>query len=274
MKWPVKTCELHNHHFDSTVWNDLTFREDDIVISTCQSGTTWMQQIIAQLIFEGDPDLAVAEMSPWVDLRIPPKEVKLPMIERQVHRRFMKTHLSVDALRFSREARYIYIARDGRDVVWSLYNHHVNANQKWYDALNDSPGRVGSPIQRQPEDIRKSWKDWLHKDGFAFWSFCDNVRSWWEVRDLPNVVMVHYSVLKRDMPSKIRSIAGFLDLPVNESRWESILEYCSFEWMKENATKSVPLGGAFWDAGAQTFIHTGVSRRWESTLLPEESAEC
>lgn len=233
-----------------------------------------MQQIIAQLIFEGDPDLAVAEMSPWVDLRIPPKEVKLPMIERQVHRRFMKTHLSVDALRFSREARYIYIARDGRDVVWSLYNHHVNANQKWYDALNDSPGRVGSPIERQPEDIRKSWKDWLHKDGFAFWSFCDNVRSWWEVRDLPNVVMVHYSVLKRDMPSKIRSIAGFLDLPVNESRWESILEYCSFEWMKENATKSVPLGGAFWDAGAQTFIHTGVSRRWESTLLPEESAEC
>lgn len=274
MKWPVKTCELHNHHFDSTVWNDLTFREDDIVISTYAKAERHGCNRSLLIYFEGDPDLAVAEMSPWVDLRIPPKEVKLPMIERQVHRRFMKTHLSVDALRFSREARYIYIARDGRDVVWSLYNHHVNANQKWYDALNDSPGRVGSPIERQPEDIRKSWKDWLHKDGFAFWSFCDNVRSWWEVRDLPNVVMVHYSVLKRDMPSKIRSIAGFLDLPVNESRWESILEYCSFEWMKENATKSVPLGGAFWDAGAQTFIHTGVSRRWESTLLPEESAEC
>lgn len=31
---PVKTRELHNHHFDSTIWNDLNFRDDDIIIST------------------------------------------------------------------------------------------------------------------------------------------------------------------------------------------------------------------------------------------------
>lgn len=84
------------------------------------------------------------------------------------------------------------------------------------------------------------------------------------------VMMVHYSDLKRDMASVIRSIPRFLELPVNESRWEVILEYCSFDWMEKNATKSVPLGGAFWDAGAQTFIHKGVNVRWESTLLPRE----
>ena len=274
IKWPVKTGELHNHHFDSTMWNDFKFRDDDIIISTyAKAGTTWMQQIIAQLMFEGDPELAVAEMSPWVDLRIPPKEVKLPMIESQTHRRFMKTHLPVEALCFSPQAECIYIGRDGRDVVWSLYNHHINANQKWYEALNDSPGRVGPPIERPPEDIRQYWEDWLRKDGYPFWPFWDNVRSWWEVRGLPNVMMVHYSDLKRDMASVIRSIARFLELPVNESRWEVILEYCSFDWMKKNATKSVPLGGAFWDAGAQTFIHKGVNGRWESTLLPRECVE-
>lgn len=85
--------------------------------------------------------------------------------------------------------------------------------------------------------------------------------------------MVHYSDLKRDMASVIRSIARFLEIPVNESRWEVILECCSFDWMKKNATKSVPLGGAFWDAGAQTFIHKGVNGRWESTLLPRECVE-
>lgn len=62
---PVKTRELHSHHFDSTIWNDLKFRDDDIIIATyAKSGTTWMQQIIAQLLFGGDPDLAVADMSP------------------------------------------------------------------------------------------------------------------------------------------------------------------------------------------------------------------
>ena len=32
--WPAKTRELHNHQFDSTIWNDFSFRDDDIVIST------------------------------------------------------------------------------------------------------------------------------------------------------------------------------------------------------------------------------------------------
>ena len=67
--WPKKTREMHNHHFDSTIWNDFRFRDDDIVISTyAKSGTTWMQQIVAQMLFGPDPDLEVAEMSPWLDL--------------------------------------------------------------------------------------------------------------------------------------------------------------------------------------------------------------
>ena len=274
MKWPEKTRELHNHHFDSTIWNDLTFRDDDIVIATyAKSGTTWMQQIVAQLMFDGDPDISVAEMSPWVDLRVPPKEVKLPLLEAQTHRRFMKTHLPVDAIRFCPKARYLYIGRDGRDVVWSMYNHHFNANQTWYDALNDTPGRVGPPIEPPPDDIRQYWREWLDRDGHPFWPFWENIRSWWAVRDLPNVKFIHFANLKHDMAREIRAIATFLDIPIKESRWESILEHCSFEWMKKNATKSVPLGGAFWDAGAEVFINKGVNGRWTDTLTPEEVAE-
>lgn len=130
LTWPAKTRELHNHHFDFAIWNDFRFRDDDIIIATyAKSGATWMQQIIAQLLFNGDPNLAVAEISPWLDLRVPPKEVKLPYAEAQNHRRFLKTHLPVDALVFSPRARYLSIGRHGRDVVWSLYNHHANANQ-------------------------------------------------------------------------------------------------------------------------------------------------
>ena len=86
-------------------------------------------------------------------------------------------------------------------------------------------------------------------------------------------MLVHFANLKLDMPNEIRRIAAFLEIPINESRWDAILEHCSFEWMKENATKSVPLGGAFWDAGAEVFINKGVNGRWSDTLTPEESAE-
>ena len=104
--WPIKTRELHNHHFDSTIWNDFQFRDDDIIIATyAKSGTTWMQQIVAQMLFNGDPNLAVAEMSPWLDLRIPPKQVKLPLVEAQTHRRILKTHLPADALVYSSKAK-------------------------------------------------------------------------------------------------------------------------------------------------------------------------
>lgn len=272
--YPVKTREMHNHHFDSTIWNDLKFRDDDIIISTyAKSGTTWMQQIISQLLFNGDENLEVAEMSPWLDLRVPPKAVKLPMVEAQTHRRFLKTHLPVDALVFSDKAKYIYIGRDGRDVLWSMYNHHANANDGWYKALNDTPGRVGPPILRPTPSITQYFHDWLDQDGQPFWPFWENVRSWWAIRGLPNVHMIHFAKLKHDMPGEIRRLATFTETPIDESKWDQILHHCSFDYMKANATKSVPLGGAFWDGGAATFIHKGSNGRWREVLTADEIAK-
>jgi len=41
-------------------------------------------------------------------------------------------------------------------------------------------------------------------------------------------------------------------------KWDAILEHCSFDYMKQHATKSVPLG-AVWDGGAQTFIYRALT---------------
>lgn len=271
---PIKTRELHNHHFDSTIWNDFKFRDDDIIISTYgKSGTTWVQQIVAQLLFNGEEGLEVAEMSPWLDLRIPPKQEKLPVVEAQTHRRFLKTHLPVDALVFSEKAKYIYVGRDGRDVVWSLYNHHATANASWYEALNETPGRIGSPIEPPPSSITQYFNHWLDKNGYPFWPFWENVRSWWAIRRLPNVHLVHFANLKADLSNEIRRIAEFIETPIHEKKWNSIVHHCGFDYMKEHATKSVPLGGAFWDGGAQTFIHKGINGRWNKVLSAEEIAK-
>lgn len=271
---PTKTREMHNHHIDSTVWNDIKFRDDDIVIATyAKSGTTWVQQIISQLIFDGKENLPTAEMSPWVDLRIPPKEVKLPEIEAQTHRRFLKTHLPVDALVFSEKAKYLYIGRDARDLMWSMHNHHATANAMWYDALNNTPGRVGPEIAPPPASPAEYFENWLDNDGAPFWPFWENIRSWWAIRDLPNVKLIHFADLKRDMSGQIRAIAEFLDIEISADSMGDILRHCSFDYMKENASASVPLGGAFWDGGAQTFIHKGQNGRWREELSPKTSAK-
>ncbi len=269
---PAKRREFQNHHFDSTIWNDFEFRDDDIIIATyAKAGTTWLQQIVSQLLFNGEEGLEVAEMSPWMDLRVPPKEVKLPFVDAQTHRRFLKTHLPVDALVFSDKAKYIYIGRDGRDVVWSMYNHHSTANDAWYDALNNTPGRVGPPIEEPPSSITEYFNDWLDRDGYPFWPFWENVRSWWDIRHLPNVYFIHFADLKRDMASEIRRVAKFLEISIDDNIWDSILLHCSFDYMKANATQSVPLGGAFWDGGAKSFIHKGKNGRWRDTLSDEDA---
>ncbi len=44
INWPTKTRQLHNHHFDSSIWSDFPLRDDDIIIATyAKAGTTWLQ---------------------------------------------------------------------------------------------------------------------------------------------------------------------------------------------------------------------------------------
>src|ERR1700755_1976199 len=90
---PRKARELTTRTLDSPIWNDFAFRDDDIVVATyAKSGTTWTQQIVGQLVFAGDPEVRVADLSPWVDLRIMPPDM-LQQLEAQTHRRIVKTHL-------------------------------------------------------------------------------------------------------------------------------------------------------------------------------------
>lgn len=270
---PLKTRELHNHHMDSTVWNDFPFRDGDVVIGTwAKSGTTWVQQIVGQLLLGPDPDIRATELSPWLDLRVMPRDQILSMLEAQRHRRFIKTHLPLDALTFSPNAKYIYVGRDARDVVWSLFNHHHSFSDEAYRIFNETPGLVGPPLGRPIDDIRQYWHEWLDGDGYPFWSFWENVRSWWEARGLPNVMLLHFNELKADMEGRMRDIAAFLDVEIDPADWPRICEYCSFAWMKANAARIAPGAGMLFTGGADSFFHKGANGRWHDVLSAEESA--
>jgi aryl sulfotransferase len=86
-------------------------------------------------------------------------------------------------------------------------------------------------------------------------------------------MFIHFTNLKKDVPGEMRKIAGFLDIEIDENRWDPIVEYCTFDWMKANGQKTVSLGGALWEGGAQTFINKGVNGRWADVLTDAESTE-
>ncbi len=126
------------------------------------------------------------------------------------------------------------------------------------------------PIDKPVADVRQYFLEWLARDGFPFWTYWENIRTWWEIRHLPNVLFLHFQDMKTDMAGEIRRVAEFLEIPIDEAKFPQMLEFCGFDYMKANATKSVPLSGAFWDAGAQVFIHKGENGRWRDILTAED----
>ena len=157
-------------------------------------------------------------------------------------------------------------------MLFSLYNHHANGNALWYELLNDTPGRVGPPIDRPDPDINRYFDRWLAEDGFPFWSFWENIASWWEIRDLSQVRLIHFANLKADLEGEMRALADFLEIDIPEADWPRIVHHCTFDYMKAHADQVAPLGGAIFDGGGASFINKGVNGRWQGVLRPEQVA--
>lgn len=267
---PVKTREILTHHLNSRAWNNFAFRDGDVVIATyAKSGTTWMQQIVSQLIFGGEEGVKVHQLSPWIDLRVLPPEVRAS-VDQQAHRRFLKTHLPVDALVFSPLARYIYIGRDGRDAAWSFHNHHYNATDEYFRMYNEGRPEGLPELERGTADPLEFYRAWFANDGHPIWPFWEHVRSWWAIRGLPNVLLIHFNDLKADLPGAIRRIAGFLGIAPDERAFSRIVSHCTFDYMKSHAAEVTPRGGAIWKGGADTFINKGTNGRWRDRLTPAD----
>jgi aryl sulfotransferase len=275
--WPKKTREQQWAVWDSARLNDFAFRKDDIVICTwSKTGTTLVQQIVAQLIFKGDPDIYGQQISPWPEFRPLPKEQWFAIAEAQKHRRFIKTHSPIDAVPYLPHVRYIYVGRDVRDVIWSMYHHHTSFTREAYNIFNNTPGRVGPPIAPHNMDVRAYYHHFLdagHPPGFApYVDFWPHVQGAWNIRHVPNLLLVHYANLKADLRGEIERIAHFLDVDVADALWPRVLKHCSLEHMRELASRSEMLDQMF-EGGGRTFINKGTNGRWRDVLSAEEIAK-
>ena len=129
---------------------------------------------------------------------------------------------------------------------------------------------MGPILEKPPEDPREYFLTWLEKDGFPFWSYWEHIRSWWNVRHLPNVKVLHYNNLKADLAGEIRDIMAFLEVTSDEETFDRIVEHCTFEWMKAHSQKATPFEGAVWTGGGNSFINKGTNGRWRDSLTAED----
>jgi aryl sulfotransferase len=264
---------------DSNRWDYFDKRPGDILIGTSyKAGTTWTQAIVAHLLFpDGDMPGPVPQMSPWLDMRTVPLEVVLSSLSEQTHRRFLKTHLPLDATPYHEDMKYIYVARDARDVFMSLWNHYTKMVEDLFIIMNGLAGRVGDEFPRATDDIHEFWRDWMTRgwfegetDGWPYWSHLYNVQSWWEFRHLPNLLLVHYSDMIEDLDREVRRIADFLEIPLTDAQFASVVHATTFSEMKKQGENYAPGGGEHWKGGAATFLHKGTNGRWRDVLSDEE----
>ena len=276
ISWPTEIHDEITIESDSRIWSELDIRDGDIIAGSYhKAGTTVTQQIISQLIFNGKEDVPIWQISPWLEFRLTPKEQTLKMLHEQQHRRCIKTHLPACSLPISQKAKYVYVARDGRDVAWSFHHHLSNV----YDEFNDAQWKLYDPAGEKlkgypviPESPYQFYLEWLKDDGFPHGSFFENVKSWWDIRHLPNVLLVHYNNIKEDLAGEISKIAEFLSLDINNLRMDEIVEHCSFQYMKEHSATYAPVGGKPFKGGHSSFFYKATNKRWKDVLSADEVA--
>ena len=280
------TCDrvYVNHHLDSRRWQHVRLRPDDIVISTSyKAGTTWMQRIVSLLIFGPGPLPApLGFLSPWIDARFFPFPIEqiIAGIEAQQHRRFLKSHLPLDALPFDERVKYIYVGRDGRDVFMSLFNHYSADTDLAFQQFNSGADFAGEPLPRCPQDIHQLFDGWVHRasfpweqDGWPMWSHLYHAQSFWKHRQQPNIHFVHYADLKADLEGEMRRIAAFLGITIIERDWPALVEKATFESMKREAVDNDDLLTPVFEGGARRFYFKGTNGRWHDVLMPAELVE-
>ncbi len=234
---------------DNSRWDNFQFRPNDIIISTPpKSGTTWTQMICALLIFRtvklGQP---LAKISPWLDQKSQPIEQILAQYEAQTHRRFIKTHTPFDGLPYVEYVNYIFVGRNPLDQFFSLYHHYKNSDRVAIESSLDQ--KLQTPFLHDPDsyfqkEIEKNI-GWHH------------LQTFWPARNLPNVILIHYSDLKANLSIEMWKLARLLqiDITMEDCHWLST--FASFDYMKANASDLAPNSDQnFWQSD-ESFFNRG-----------------
>lgn len=211
-----------------------------------------MQMICALLIFQ-TPELPapLAELSPWLDWLIAPRDQVFARLENQAHRRFIKTHTPLDGIPLSPLATYIVVGRHPLDTAVSLYHQGNNINRGRLAELTGAAPDQPRP-DRPPRTPLRDWLlRWVDSDSPPEAELDSLPGVMWHVTDAwarradpglhgPAVLLKHYDELRADLEFQMRRLAGQLGISIPERLWPSLVSAATFEGMRAQAAKQVP----------------------------------
>ena len=262
--------------YDSERWHGFEHRPGDIIISTPpKCGTTWMQNIVGMLVMGTTTfERPMAKLSPWLDQCTHDLDGTLADLASRDHRRFVKTHTPLDGLPWHDDVTYVAVGRDPRDVAVSFQHHWDNLDiAKVIEArartvglddlaeLDPPPPPTDDPVERYWMFMTRRATTREQASGLELVMI--HLRSFWERRHEPNVVLLHYADLEADLPGEMRRLAKRLGVTIDDDRWPELVEAASFESMKRRAIDLAPNAGEYWK-DTSAFFHRGGSGRWRA----------
>jgi hypothetical protein len=199
--------------------------QDVFVMTYAKSGTNWMMQIVHQLIHHGKGEFDhIHNVVPWPDAKLMSpmmRDYAIPLdqaTEWQTApepRRVIKTHFNWELLPYSEEARYIAVIRDPKDVFVSAYFFIK-----------------GSGMGAATPSVDTMYRLFLADKFLLGGSWPGNAAGYWAQRHRPNVLVVSFASMKRDLEGTVRRVAAFLDIRVPEEVIRSVCDKASFDYMK------------------------------------------
>jgi hypothetical protein len=192
--------------------------EDVFVVTQMRCGTTWMQQVVYQIVTRGKGELSdeshgpLYAISPWIDGVNSVTMDAAPLVgERPT--RIVKSHLPTTLCPYSPAARYVYVTRHPVSCFASI----VDYNRTLLGPLSPSVTTVA---------------DWFCSDRMYWLPWPKHVEGWWEwARTKPNVLFVHFEEMTKDFASVLDRVAAFLGYSLTAAEKQTVIEKCSFAYM-------------------------------------------
>jgi hypothetical protein len=213
---------------------------DVIVAVYGKSGTNWMMQIAQQLLHHGKAEFDhIHSVVAWPDTtNYPalrhyaiPVEDESPWRNSPEGKRVIKTHMNWDLIPYSPDARYICVIRDPKDVFVSDYFFCQNM---------------------LPMPSVDTWlRLFLSDDFHMFGSWAINTAGYWAQKSTPNVLVLSFRAMKRDLSGAVRQIAEFLGVQVNDEILHEVCRKSSFEYMRSIDEKFAVWNIIPWHSGTE-----------------------